>query len=80
MHSLMLLEKSSKTKLLPENVSPMQDMLKNLAESLTEEQLAKILPTLKPEQQIALLEFMETSQGANKPLQLVTTNNNKSGS
>ena len=66
-------------KLLPENVSPMQDMLKNLAESLTEEQLAKILPTLKPEQQIALLEFMETSQGANKPLQLVTTNN-KSGS
>jgi len=62
-------------KLLPENVSPMQDMLKGLAESLTEDQLAKIMPTLKPEQQIALLEFMDMSQGANKPLQLVTTNN-----
>ena len=62
-------------KLLPESVSPMQDMLKGLAESLSEEQLAKIMPTLKPEQQIALLEFMEMSQGENnKPLQLVKTN------
>lgn len=65
-------------KLLPESVSPMQDMLKGLAESLTEEQLTKIMPTLMPEQQIALLEFMDMSQSENKPLQLVTTNNNNS--
>jgi hypothetical protein len=64
-------------KLLPENVSPMQDMLKGLAESLSEDQIAKILPTLKPEQAIALLEFIESSQDANKPLQLVTTNKGK---
>jgi hypothetical protein len=64
-------------KLLPESVSPMQDMLKGLAESLTEEQLTKIMPSLKPEQQIVLLEFMDMSQGEEKPLQLVKTNTSK---
>jgi len=49
-------------KLLPETVSPMQDMMKTFAESLSPEQIATIMPTLKPEQQIALMEFMETSQ------------------
>ena len=53
-------------KLLPEHVSPMTDMLKNFAESLTPEQLSNIMPTLKPEQQIALVEFIEASQGDDK--------------
>ena len=61
-------------KLLPETVSPMQDMLKGLAESLTPEQLTKIMPTLKPEQQIALLEFIEASQGDTKQLPKNGTN------
>lgn len=53
-------------KLLPEHVSPMQDMLKTFAESFTPEQLSDIVPRLKPEQQIAFLEFMDASQSADK--------------
>ena len=46
-------KKISGKKILPEAVTPMEDMIRTLAESLSEEQLSRIMPTLKPEQQLA---------------------------
>lgn len=49
-------------KVLPEDTDPMVETLKSLVETLDPGQVSDILPRLRPEQQIALLEFIEAYQ------------------
>jgi len=69
-----LVNRVSGKKLLPESTTPMEEMLKTLAESFTEAQISAIMPTLKPEQQVVLVQFMEASQGETKQLASKTSN------
>ena len=46
-------------KVLPEETDPMIETLKSLVETLDPAQVSDILPKLRPEQQIALIEFIE---------------------
>tara|TARA_R100001244_G_scaffold132394_1_gene108860 strand:- start:8761 stop:9669 length:909 start_codon:yes stop_codon:yes gene_type:complete len=57
-------------KLLPEG-NPTVDLLKGLAESLSDSQMAGILKTLSPEQQLVMIDFMNSTQP-------VTTNSDES--
>lgn len=51
-------------KILPEKLDPMTEMLKSFAETLTPAQVSDMLPRLRPEQQIAFLEFLEKVKDA----------------
>jgi len=49
-------------KILPEETGPVGDMLKAFAESLDAQQMAHIMKALRPEQQIAIVEFLQSTQ------------------
>lgn len=53
-----LANKIAGRKLLPEESDPMVETLKSFAETLSPAQISDIMPKLKPEQQIALMEFL----------------------
>ena len=57
-------------------------MIRGLAESLTQEQLGKLMLILSPAQQIALVEFMSSTQDEEKPetKQLSSGTGGKNGS
>ncbi len=57
-----VVNKISGKKILPEETTPAEMMIRGLAESLTQEQLHKLMPILSPPQQIALVNFMSATQ------------------
>lgn len=57
-----LVNRISGKKILPEETGPMTDMLKSFAETLDPQQLAYIMKGLRPEQQIAMIEFLQATQ------------------
>jgi hypothetical protein len=62
-------------KILKEDSDPMVETLKSFAETLSPAQISDILPKLKPEQQIALMEFIE-SMHKEEPKELTDGGNN----
>jgi len=78
----LVINKLTGRKLLPEELSPVEMSLKQLAESITPEQMEKLRSSLSPEQLIVLGEFMLATQGEKiterEPKMLASGNNGQS--
>lgn len=61
-----LVNRISGKKILPEATTPTEELLKNFAESLNQDQMGKILQALNPTQQLAMLEFIQSTQKEDK--------------
>lgn len=59
-------------RLLPEEADPMVETLRSFAETLSPAQISDIMPKLKPEQQVALVEFLEAMHDKNDEQKRIT--------